>query len=216
MPMRRTAYATLLLSFLVMVSALAGGARAEVGTDCFSEDWNRRISGCTVIIESNSATPAEKAQAYAMRALALSIKGQYDIAIRDYDEAIRIAPDFAVALNNRAWAYFKWGQGLRGMPDVERSLQLNPLSEHTWDTRAHIRQTIGQFAGAFSDYERAVDLGGERMVKLYQCGLTEMGLYKGKIDGIYSNDVREALRTCAFRKDCDPLPGDEQCRQATS
>lgn len=216
MPMRWTAYATLFLSFFVILGSLPGLARAEVATDCFSEDWNRRIGGCTVIIESNTATPAEKAQAYAMRALALSIKGQYDVAIRDYDEAIRIAPDFAVALNNRAWAYFKWGQGLRGMPDVERSLQLNPLSEHTWDTRAHIRQTLGQFAGAFSDYERAVDLGGERMIKLYQCGLTEMGLYKGKIDGVYSKDVREALRQCAFRKDCDPLPGDEQCRQATS
>lgn len=216
MPMRRTACATLVLSVFLILGALPGLARAEVATDCFSEDWNRRIGGCTVIIESNTATPAEKAQAYAMRALALSIKGQYDVAIRDYDEAIRIAPDFAVALNNRAWAYFKWGKGLRGMPDVERSLQLNPLSEHTWDTRAHIRQTLGQFAGAFSDYERAVDLGGERMIKLYQCGLTEMGLYKGKIDGVYSKDVREALRQCAFRKDCDPLPGDEQCRQATS
>ena len=216
MPMRWTAYATLFLSFFVILGSLPGLARAEVATDCFSEDWNRRIGGCTIIIESNTATPAEKAQAYAMRALALSIKGQYDVAIRDYDEAIRIAPDFAVALNNRAWAYFKWGKGLRGMPDVERSLQLNPLSEHTWDTRAHIRQTLGQFAGAFSDYERAVDLGGERMIKLYQCGLTEMGLYKGKIDGVYSKDVREALRQCAFRKDCDPLPGDEQCRQATS
>ena len=216
MPMRWTAYATLFLSFFVILGSLPGLARAEVATDCFSEDWNRRIGGCTIIIESNTATPAEKAQAYAMRALALSIKGQYDVAIRDYDEAIRIAPDFAVALNNRAWAYFKWGQGLRDMPDVERSLQLNPLSEHTWDTRAHIRQTVGQFAGAFSDYERAVDLGGERMIKLYQCGLTEMGLYKGKIDGVYSKDVREALRQCAFRKDCDPLPGDEQCRQATS
>ncbi|MFM9940269.1 MAG: tetratricopeptide repeat protein [Hyphomicrobiaceae bacterium] len=169
-----------------------------------------------MIIESGTATPAEKAQAYAMRALALSIKGQYDAAIRDYDESIRLAPDFAVALNNRAWAYFKSGRGIRGLPDVERSLQLNPLSEHTWDTRAHIRQTMGQFDGAFADYERAVDIGGERMIKLYQCGLTEAGLYRGKVDGIYSSEVRDALRQCANRKDCDPLPGDEQCRQSTS
>lgn len=217
MALRRIACAALVLvSIATGLAGNAGRARAEVATDCFSEDWNRRVAGCTVIIESNTATPGEKAQAYAMRALALSIKGQYETAIRDYDEAIRIAPDFAVALNNRAWAYFKWGRGLRGLPDVERSLQLNPLSEHSWDTRAHIRQTLGQFEGAFSDYERAVDLGGERMIKIYQCGLTEMGLYKGKIDGVYSKEVRDAMRTCAFRKDCDPLPGDEQCRQATS
>lgn len=216
MPLARLIAAALLA---VLVMAGPGGApvaRAEVATDCFSEDWGRRIAGCTVIIESNTATPAEKAQAYAMRALALSIKGQYEEAIRDYDESIRIAPNFAVALNNRAWAYFKWGRGSQGLADVERSLQLNPMSEHTWDTRAHIRQTIGQFAGAFADYERAVDIGGERMIKLYQCGLTEAGLYRGKIDGVYTNEVREALRQCASRRDCDPLPGDEQCRQATS
>lgn len=200
----------------LLAAGLALPARAEVATDCFSEDWGRRIAGCTVIIESNTATPAEKAQAYAMRALALSIKGQYESAIRDYDESIRIAPNFAVALNNRAWAYYKWGRGSQGLADVERSLQLNPMSEHTWDTRAHIRQTLGQFAAAFADYERSVDIGGERMIKLYQCGLTEAGLYRGKIDGVYTNEVREALRQCANRRDCDPLPGDEQCRQATS
>ncbi len=209
-----------LTAFIVVLALLGASAatplRAEVATDCFSEDWGRRVAGCTIIIESNTATPAEKAQAYAMRALALSIKGQYESAIRDYDESIRIAPDFAVALNNRAWAYFKWGRGSQGLADVERSLQLNPLSEHTWDTRAHIRQTLGQFSGAFADYERAVDIGGERMIKLYQCGLTEAGIYRGKIDGIYSNEVRDALRQCAHRRDCDPLPGDEQCRQATS
>jgi tetratricopeptide (TPR) repeat protein len=214
MPQWRRAVAVILASAALAVAAVP--SRAEIATDCFSEDWERRISGCSVIIDSPSASPAEKSQAYAMRALALSIKGQYETAIRDYDEAIRIAPDFAVALNNRAWAYFKWGKGVRGLPDIERSLQLNPLSEHSWDTRAHIRQSMSQFAGAFSDYERAVDIGGERMIKLYQCGLAEAGLYKGKVDGVYSTEVREALRQCAHKKDCDPLPADEQCRAATS
>lgn len=200
----------------VWLLAAAAPSRAEVGTDCFSEDWERRIAGCSVIIENGQAAPALRSQAYAMRALAQSLKGQYEAAIQDYNEAIRLIPDFAVALNNRAWAYFKWGRGAQGLADVERSLQLNPLSEHSWDTRAHIRQVIGNFAGAFTDYERSVDIGGARMIKLYQCGLAEHGLYKGKIDGIYSSEVREALRQCSGRRDCDPLPADEQCRAATS
>ena len=63
------------------------------------------------------------------------------------------------------------------------------MSEHTWDTRAHIRQVIGNHAGAFADYEQAVNLGGERMVKLYQCGLSAQGLYKGRMDGYYTDEV---------------------------
>lgn len=195
----------------------SGPARAEIeATDCLSEDWGRRIAGCTRVIESGSASPEERATAYANRALVFSLQGRYGDAIRDYDDAIRIEPDFAVALNNRAWAWFKWGQGPKGLADVERSLVLNPLSEHTWDTRAHIRQVMGNFAGAFADYEQAVNLGGERMVKLYQCGLAAAGLYKGQMDGYYSEEVRTALRQCAYSKTCDPLPADEECKAPLS
>jgi tetratricopeptide (TPR) repeat protein len=198
------------------VAVLACAAFAEVATDCFSEDNERRIAGCTSVIENPTSPPTERSSAYAMRALALSLKGQYERAIEDYDAAIRIVPDFAVALNNRAWAYFRWGKGPTGLPDVEKSLQINPLSEHAWDTRAHIRQTMRNFIGAFAVYENAVNLGGERMIKLYQCGLSEQGLYKGKVDGLYTDEVREALKTCANDATCDPLPADEQCRAATS
>jgi tetratricopeptide (TPR) repeat protein len=201
---------------LALAPHLAIPARAEVATECLSEDWNRRIAGCTAIIENPATQPTERAEAYAMRALALSLKGQYAQSIGDYDQAIAIVPNFAVALNNRAWAYFKWGQGPKGLADVERSLILNPLSEHTWDTRAHIRQVMGNFAGAFADYEQAVNLGGDRMVKLYQCGLTAQGLYKGRIDGYYTDEVRDALKTCSHSRTCDPLPADEECKDPTS
>jgi tetratricopeptide (TPR) repeat protein len=203
-------------ALLVLLVLLPATGRAEVATDCFGEDWERRIGGCTAIIESPQAGGPEKAQAYAMRALAFSVKGEYEVAIRDYDAAIRIDPNFAVALNNRAWAYFKWGRGPLGRDDIEKSLRLNPESEHSWDTRAHIRQVMGEFEGAFSDYEQAVNLGGERMIKLYQCGLQIAGLYKGRIDGIYTDEVRTALRTCASSRTCDPLPADEECRNPTS
>lgn len=211
---RRCSRAVLLA---IVCLGAASVALAEVAaTDCLSEDWERRIPGCTQIIESPTASPEERVQAFALRALALSLKGRYGQAIDDYDQAIRMAPNFAVALNNRAWAYFKWGRGAQGLADVEKSLQLNPLSEHTWDTRAHIRQVLGNFAGAFADYEQSVNLGGERMIKLYQCGLAAQGLYKGRMDGYYSDEVRTALRTCSFSKTCDPLPADEECRDPTS
>jgi tetratricopeptide (TPR) repeat protein len=204
------------LLLAMLLAAPLTPARAETALDCFSEDWGRRIAGCSAIIDNPLAPLGDKSQAYAMRALTLALRGQYEQSIRDYDEAIRIAPDFAVALNNRAWAYFKWGRGPKGLADVERSLELNPFSEHTWDTRAHIRQTMGNFAGAFEDYEQSINLGGERMVKIYQCGLASAGLYKGRMDGYYTEEVRTALRTCAFSKTCDPLPADEECKDPTS
>ncbi len=196
--------------------ALCGAARAEVATDCFSEDNERRYAGCSAIIDSPTASDAERSHAYSMRALSLSLKQDYGRAIQDYDAAIGINPNFAVALNNRAWAYFKWGRAAEGLDDVERSLRLNPMSEHTWDTRAHIRQALGNHGGAFTDYQQAMLIGGSRMVKLYQCGLSATGLYRGRLDGIYNDELRDALKTCADQTTCDPLPADEECRDPIS
>lgn len=215
---RKSNIAALLLSALMCacVTLLGASPRAETALDCFSENRDLWVPGCTALIEAGNLDPAQLSRAYAMRALGYSLRAEYDKAINDYDVAIRIVPDFAVALNNRAWAYFRSGRGPRGMADVEKSLRLNPLSEHSWDTRAHIRQMMGNFTGAFEDYEKAVRIGGERMIKMYQCGLTEQGLYKGPLDGIYTDEVRSALRTCSSNRTCDPLPADEQCHAATS
>src|SRR5262249_139273 len=132
---------------LAVAAGPAGGARADSATDCFSEDIERRIEGCTALIERRGESMAGLDVPDAIRALAYPLKGGYDTAIRDYDAAIAMKPDFAVALNNRAWAYFRWGRAAVGLPDVEKSLQLSPTSAHALDTRAHIRQTLGDPQG---------------------------------------------------------------------
>jgi len=205
-----------ILLVLALAAGLTGQARADAATDCFSEDIERRIEGCTALIEQRDESVADLSVAYAMRALAYSLKGRYDTAIRDYDAAIAMKPDFAVALNNRAWAYFRWGRAATGLPDVERSLQLSPASAHALDTRAHIRQALGDPQGALNDYDSAMLHGGARMIKLYQCGLTEARLYTGEIDGTWRPELMQALELCVRDKGGDPLPADEQCRAATS
>jgi tetratricopeptide (TPR) repeat protein len=201
---------------VLIATALPAGATDDPTTDCFSEDLNRRIDGCTQLIERQGQGAADLSLAYSMRALAYSLKGRYATAISDYDAAIALRPNFAVALNNRAWAYFRWGKPTTGLPDVERSLALSPTSPHTLDTRAHIRQALGDPEAALRDYDKAMWFGGARMIKLYQCGLTEARLYKGEIDGTWRPELTKALEKCVLDKGCDPLPADEQCRAATS
>lgn len=195
-------------------SALATGVTDD--HDCFAADYERRISACTELIDQSGLPSQLLGSAYAMRALAYSLKGLYDTAIRDYDEAISLVPEFAVALNNRAWAYFKSGRAAAGLPDVERSLRIQPTSPHAFDTRAHIRQAAGDVEGALRDYETAMRFGGERMIRLYQCGLAANKLYQGAIDGVYTAEFRRAMQVCVAGADCDPLPPDEECRAATS
>jgi tetratricopeptide (TPR) repeat protein len=176
----------------------------------------RRIEACTNIIDTPGVSANIRARAYAMRALAHSLRTDYDTAIRDYDEAIKLIPDFSVALNNRAWAYFKSGRPANGLPDVERSLRLDPLSPHSLDTRAHISKALGNPRGALADYRRALTLADKKLITLYQCGLQNQGMYSGKQDGQLSDELFDAMERCVNAPICDPLPDDEECRPGTS
>lgn len=212
---------TILCAVLVPVLALLGGGLAAMAADdlheCDSPETERRIKACTELIETPGIGLARLATAYANRALAFSLRSQYETSIRDYNEAIRLVPEFAVALNNRAWAYFKWGRTQQAMPDVQRSLQLDPMSPHSLDTRAHIHQWQGDQPSALRDYDAAMVFGGTRMVTLYQCGLKMNRLYSGPTDGVVTPEVRRAMQVCVGKgSDCDPLPPDEDCREATS
>jgi hypothetical protein len=203
-----------LLAIVVVLAVAAGPsvpASADAKSDCFGEDLAARIVGCTALIERGNHSVEERSYAYAMRGLALSIKGHYEAAIRDYDAAIALKPDFAVVLNNRAWAYSRWGKAESGLPDVEKSLQLSPKSPHAFDTRAHIRQALGDLEGALSDYDSAMRHGGAPITTLYQCGLKGLAIYSGEIDGILRPELTEALRKCAHDRACDPLPPGDKC-----
>ena len=189
---------------------------AEPMTDCFSEDWDTKIRGCTEIIDRGALSRDELANAHASRALAWSMKGRHDLAIQDYDRSIDLHPNHATALNNRAWSLFRTGRGPLGLPDVEKSLRVSPASGATYDTRAHIRQVMGNIEGAIADYDLAMQFGGERMIRMYQCGLTEQRHYNGPLDGLWNPELKAALVKCVRGGNCDPLPADEDCRKATS
>jgi tetratricopeptide (TPR) repeat protein len=121
-------------------------------------------------------------------------------------------PDFPVALNNRAWAYFRLGKGAMGLDDVERSLQLSPTNANALDKRAHIYRTLGRLQEALHDYDQVMFYGGAPMIKLYQCGLTDAHLYTGGIDGTLRLELSQALERCVQDKGCDPLSVDERIK----
>lgn len=205
-------YVALALTCLAGVPA----ARGDSISDCFNGDTERRIEACTELIDTPGLGEQQKSLAYGTRALAYSIRRDYGRALPDYDMAISLDPASAIARNNRAWTLLKTGEPEKGLDDVERSLALEPGVAHTYDTRAHILQVLGAPTKALADYERAMFFGGDRMVKLYQCGLHAAGLFRGNVDGLMSPDLRRALVACVNNRACDPLPAGEDCSYTTS
>ena len=57
------------------------------------------------------------------RGIAYADLGQYQRAIEDYNEAIRLKPDYAMAYSNRGIAYSKLGQYQRAIEDYNKAIR---------------------------------------------------------------------------------------------
>ncbi len=84
----------------------------------------------------------------------LSTAGRYREAIVELTEALRIAPNFALALNARGFALFMLHEWTPAIADLDRAILLNPNYGNAYHIRAIARKAIGDTAGAAADSER--------------------------------------------------------------
>jgi Tetratricopeptide repeat len=64
---------------------------------------DERIAACSRIIDRGGSGPS-RASALFSRAFIYSVRGEYDLAIRDLDDAIALHPRYSTAFNNRGYA----------------------------------------------------------------------------------------------------------------
>ncbi len=107
---------------------LRGQTEVEKWKQCKSDDPERSIAGCSALIQSAHETGINLAMAFYGRGLAYSRKGDYDRAISDYDQALRLNPDLANAFYGRGGAYAYKGDYDHAIQDYNQALRLNPNS----------------------------------------------------------------------------------------
>src|ERR1035437_445783 len=91
---------------LMAVTGFAGPASAQQ-QNCTGNpgiDWDIQIGACTATIQSGRWQGKNLAMVFNNRGIAYKNKGQYDRAIQDYDQAIKLNPNDADAIKNRAEA----------------------------------------------------------------------------------------------------------------
>jgi tetratricopeptide (TPR) repeat protein len=87
---------------------------------------DQSIQGCNAVIQSGKETKNDLAAAFNNRGLAYDNKKEYDRAIQDYDQAIKLNPNNAHAFNNRGLAYANKGDNDRAIQDYDQAIKLNP------------------------------------------------------------------------------------------
>jgi len=76
----------------------------EAWSSCTDGNAATGLEGCTAVILANEEAGANLAAAFYNRGIAYRRKSEYELAIGDYGQAIRLDPGFAGAFNNRGIA----------------------------------------------------------------------------------------------------------------
>jgi tetratricopeptide (TPR) repeat protein len=98
------------------------------------------------------------ALAYNFRGLAYVDKGQYSLALADYNLAIERDQKFAEALNNRAILYFTIGQYNNALKDYNQAVNLKPQFADAYYNRGMLYLEIHQLGAAISDFTEAINI----------------------------------------------------------
>jgi tetratricopeptide (TPR) repeat protein len=146
----------------------SGAVLADPAIDCSQEeDQDRTIRGCTHFIDvvgrGNIVVSLNR------RGLAYCRKGEYDRAIADFEQAIRLSPNYSDGYNSRAWTLFKAGQAEEAKLDADKSIELAPNSDN-FDTRGHILLALGDTEGALDDFNEALRENADSISSLWGRG----------------------------------------------
>jgi tetratricopeptide (TPR) repeat protein len=138
--------------------AATGQSRQEDVNKCRSDDAGTRIAGCTALIQGGQETPEHLSAAYETRGVAYEDKGDYDHAIPDLNESIRLNPHLADSFYSRGIAYNRKGEFDRAIQDYNEAIRLGLSSARVYDSRGHSYRNKGSYDLAIQDYNNAIRL----------------------------------------------------------
>jgi lipoprotein NlpI len=156
------------------------------------EDWARTIAACSHVLEIGAAeTGAAQVEALMRRCWALKETDLTDAALRDCNEALRIAPDNATAYNVRGTLFKKMMLPRRAIADYDQALGRDPNFAVAYNNRGNAHDELGEYDRALADYDMALRLDPESAIAHNNRGSTHVNT--GNHDAALA-DYNKALR----------------------
>jgi tetratricopeptide (TPR) repeat protein len=98
------------------------------------------------------------AQAFDHRAAAWKLKGELDIALKDYGEAIRLKPTTAANWNNRGNAWLAKKEYDNAIKDYDEAIRLDSKDARAFNGRGNAWAAKKEYDIAIKDYDEAIRL----------------------------------------------------------
>jgi tetratricopeptide (TPR) repeat protein len=121
--------------------------------------WNKKGNYTQAIADAGESIRLHPSVAtYNLRGSAYYDKGEDDIAIADFNDALRIGPPSGIIFHNRGNAWRSKGEYARAIADYDQSIKLGPPSAFSWQNRGISKRALGDLDGALADINEAIRL----------------------------------------------------------
>jgi len=143
----------------VMVLGNCNSAAADDRETCKTASGDTAIEACTRAIESKKYNGAKQKRVlsllYTNRGVEYEIKKDFEHAIADHDQAIKIDPKNPAPYNNRGNAYVAKQDYEHAIADFDMAIKLNPKYAEAFFNRGMTKKNHGDIAGGDTDIAQA-------------------------------------------------------------
>lgn len=143
------------------VSVIGGG----IAEDCYEAALYSRMSPqqgekiCTKAIEVETMKLENRAATYTNRGVLRMRAGKYDSALADYDTAKKLKPELGAIWLNEGAAHIFRKDYATALTSLDKAIELgSPDIYAAYYNRAIARENTGDVAGAYFDFQKALEL----------------------------------------------------------
>ena len=149
----------------------------------------------THIISLDPVDTSILAYAYYNRGLVNTQKNSYDNAIDDYDESIKLNPDFADAYYHRGWAYGEKRDYDSAIASHSKAIELRPDYAYAYYHRGWAYGEKRDYDSAIANHTKAIELSPDYAYAYYSRGWN----YSQKND--YDSAIADFTKAIQFKPD---------------
>ena len=163
-------YRTFILGAVMAIAGASASAQVFVvggglAKDCFelakSGNYQFRTADetCTRAIQEETMTRANRAATYVNRGVIRMREGNYEDALSDYGRATDIQPELGAAYLNEGAAHIYRKNFDLALSPLNRAIELESADIFAaYYNRAIARENTGDVAGAYTDFQKALEL----------------------------------------------------------
>jgi tetratricopeptide (TPR) repeat protein len=167
---------------IALVAAMPGGAHSapdarQLYRECYEGDLpDRVIAACSAVIRDHIGDRLDIASAFRSRGDAYDDKGEYDLALADYAEALALNPGDAEVFNSRGATRTALEQYGSAIEDFDRSVTLSPGRAIPLSNRCFAKAVLGRLEEALTDCNEAIRLHPGRVATFSTRGFVYLKL----------------------------------------